>query len=57
MASQASTLKKSQYEVAEVSGLSPATVSQIYKLMLPKALDLFPTNFQFETPFEELPLN
>lgn len=55
MASQASSVKKSQKEVAEVTGVADVTIKQSYNLMLPRAAELFPPGFKFETPVEELP--
>ena len=55
MASQASRDKKSQREIAEVAGVADVTIRQSYKLMLPRATELFPADFKFATPVAELP--
>merc|ERR1712241_178601 len=48
MASQASDDKRSQKEIADV------TIRQSYKLMLPRAAELFPSDFRFTTSIENL---
>ncbi|GFQ73533.1 transcription initiation factor IIB [Trichonephila clavata] len=56
MASQASKHKKSQKEIADVVGVADLTIRQSYRLMLPRAWQLFPFNFKFFTPIKDLPL-
>ena len=55
MASQASSEKRCQKEVGDIAGVAEVTIRQSYNLMLPKAALLFPPNFQFHTPIEDLP--
>merc|ERR1712018_506497 len=55
MASQASEDKKSQKEIADIAGVADVTIRQSYKLMLPRAAELFPEGFKFATPIENLP--
>jgi len=55
MASQASRDKRTQKEIADIAGVADVTIRQSYKLMLPRAKDLFPADFQFVTPIENLP--
>ena len=55
MASQPSRDKKSQREIAEVAGVADVTIRQSYKLMLPRATELFPADLKFATPVAELP--
>jgi len=55
MASQASSHAKSPKEIGTVVGVAPGTIQQTYKLMLPRAKDLFPEDFKFEIPIELLP--
>jgi len=57
MASQASEDKKSQKEIADIAGVADVTIRQSYKLMLPRAAELFPEGFKFATPIESLPQN
>ena len=38
-------------------GVADVTIRQSYKLMLPRAKDLFPADFKFTTPIENLPQN
>ena len=57
MASQASSDKKSQREIADIAGVADVTIRQSYKLMLPRAAELFPDGFNFATPIEHLPQN
>ncbi|CAG7642535.1 unnamed protein product [Allacma fusca] len=47
MASKASSTQKTKKEIAEVAGVAAATVSQAYKLMKPRAEELFPRDFDF----------
>lgn len=55
MASQASSDKRSQKEIADIAGVADVTIRQSYKLMLPRARELFPEGFKFVTPIESLP--
>ncbi|XP_055956084.1 transcription initiation factor IIB isoform X2 [Patella vulgata] len=55
MASQASADKKSQKEIGEIAGVAEVTIRQSYKLMYPKAHMLFPEDFKFDTPIDQLP--
>jgi len=57
MASQASDDRRSQREIAEVAGVADVTIRQSYKLMLPQARQLFPSDFKFTTSIENLPQN
>ncbi len=57
MASQASEDKRLQREIAEIAGVADVTIKQSYKLMLPRAAELFPADFNFATPIEMLPQN
>uniref|UniRef100_A0A0L8GCL9 Transcription initiation factor IIB n=2 Tax=Octopus bimaculoides TaxID=37653 RepID=A0A0L8GCL9_OCTBM len=55
MASQASENKKTQREISVVTGVAEVTIRQSYKLMYPRARDLFPPEFKFATPIDLLP--
>uniref|UniRef100_T1J7R1 Transcription initiation factor IIB n=1 Tax=Strigamia maritima TaxID=126957 RepID=T1J7R1_STRMM len=55
MASQASDDKKSQKEIGDIAGVADVTIRQSYKLMYPRAAELFPDDFKFCTPIEQLP--
>ncbi|PRD32683.1 UNVERIFIED_CONTAM: TfIIB [Trichonephila clavipes] len=55
MASQASEDKKSQKEIGDIAGVADVTIRQSYKLMYPRAKELFPPDFKFFTPIENLP--
>jgi len=57
MASQASSDKRSHAEIAAIAGVAETTLKQCYKLILPRAGKLFPANFTFVTPVDQLPLN
>jgi len=57
MASQASHDKKTQREISDISGVTDITIRHSYKLMLPKAAELFPDGFNFATPIKNLPQN
>merc|ERR1712126_59482 len=57
MACSASKEKKTQKEIGDIAGVAEVTIKQAYKLMLPRAKDLFPESFQFDTPVEHLPVN
>merc|ERR1719378_1322165 len=57
MACSASKEKKTQKEIGDIAGVAEVTIKQAYKLMLPRAKDLFPDSFQFDTPVEHLPSN
>nr|CAB3251283.1 transcription initiation factor IIB-like [Phallusia mammillata] len=55
MASQASKERKSQKEISEIAGVAEATIRQSYKLMYPRAKDIFPDDFNFHIPLSQLP--
>lgn len=56
MASQGSTNKRSQKEIGDIAGVADVTIRQSYKLMYPHAEKLFPEDFDFATPIDQLPL-
>ncbi|KAM3717153.1 Transcription initiation factor IIB [Dirofilaria immitis] len=55
MASQASNNKKTAREIGEIAGAAEVTVKQTYKLLYPRAIELFPEDFKFTTGIESLP--
>ncbi|XP_013410080.1 transcription initiation factor IIB-like [Lingula anatina] len=55
MASQASEDKKSQKEIGDIAGVAEVTIRQSYKLMYPKAVQLFPEDYKFATSIDQLP--
>jgi len=57
MASYASNDKRSRSEIGEVAGVAAITIKQAYKLMLPRAAELFPEDFQFSIPIDRFPLH
>jgi len=56
LASQASRDKRGQKEIADIAGVADVTIRQSYKLLLTKAKDLFPEDFEFDTPIHQLPV-
>ncbi|KJH46295.1 transcription factor TFIIB repeat-containing domain protein [Dictyocaulus viviparus] len=55
MASQASSEKRSAKDIGEIAGAAEVTVKQTYKLLYPRAAELFPEDFKFVTPIDQLP--
>merc|ERR1712025_289686 len=55
MASQASEDKRTQKDIGDIAGVADVTIRQSYKLMYPRARELFPEDFKFFTPVEQLP--
>ncbi|EDO36932.1 predicted protein [Nematostella vectensis] len=55
MASQASEEKRSQKEIGDIAGVADVTIRQSYRLLFPKARELFPADFKFAVPIERLP--
>ena len=55
MASQASDDRKTQREIADIATISDKTLGHTYKLMLPMASELFPTDFKFITAIANFP--
>lgn len=55
MASQASDDKRTQKEIGDIAGVADVTIRQSYKLMYPRAANLFPEDFKFAIPIEQLP--
>lgn len=52
---QASEDKRSQKEIGDIAGVADVTIRQSYKLMFPYAVNLFPVDFKFATPIDQLP--
>lgn len=42
-------------EVGDVVGVADSTIRQSYRLLYPSRHKLFPTEFKFDTPLDELP--
>ncbi len=57
MASQASVdrFKKTRKEISVIAGVADVTIRESYKLMYPRAADLFPVDFPFSIPIQFLP--
>ncbi|ELU17299.1 hypothetical protein CAPTEDRAFT_167658 [Capitella teleta] len=55
MASSASSDKKSAKEIGDIAGVAEVTIRESYKRMYPKAHALFPEDFKFATPVDQLP--
>jgi len=55
MASQASSEKRTAKEIGDVAGVAEITVRQAYRLFLPRAAELFPPDFKFDTGIHDLP--
>jgi hypothetical protein len=52
---QASEDKCSQKEIGDIASVADATIHQSYKLVYPHAAKLFPADFKFATPIDQLP--
>lgn len=57
MASQANGDKRTHSDISDIAGVSAGTIRQAYKLMLTRASELFPEQFEFTVPIDELPIN
>ncbi|KAM9311489.1 LOW QUALITY PROTEIN: transcription initiation factor IIB-like [Gastrophryne carolinensis] len=55
MASRASAEKRTQKEIGNIAGVADVTIRQSYRLIYPRAPDLFPADFKFDTPVDKLP--
>ena len=42
-------------EIGDIAGVADVTIRQSYRLMFPRAPELFPSDFKFHTPIEKLP--
>lgn len=42
-------------EIGDIAGVAEVTIRQSYKLMYPRAHDLFPEDFKFAIPIAQLP--
>jgi hypothetical protein len=42
-------------EVGDVVGVADSTIRQSYRLLYPSREELFPTDFKFVTPLDQLP--
>ncbi|VDL73875.1 unnamed protein product [Nippostrongylus brasiliensis] len=45
----------SRFYIGEIAGAAEVTVKQTYKLLYPRAAELFPDDFKFVTPIDQLP--
>lgn len=41
-------------EIGEIAGAAESTIKQTYRLLLPRADELFPPDFNFVVPIEKL---
>jgi transcription initiation factor TFIIB len=55
LAFQASDQKKTHKEIGDIAGVADVTIRHAYKLMYPHASKLFPEDFKYTTPIEQLP--
>ncbi|CAD6190009.1 unnamed protein product [Caenorhabditis auriculariae] len=55
LASQASSDKRTAKDIGDIAGAAEVTIKQTYKLLLPKASELFPEDYRFVTPIDQLP--
>lgn len=57
LASQASEekFKKSQKDIGDIAGVADVTIRQSYRSLIARAAELFPPDFVFHTPIENLP--
>jgi len=55
MASQATDDKKAAKDIGEIAGVAEATIRQSYRLMFPRAVDLFPADFRHAQNIATLP--
>ena len=42
-------------EIGDIAGVADVTIRQSYRLIYPRAPDLFPPDFKFDTPVDKLP--
>uniref|UniRef100_A0A7N6ARM7 Transcription initiation factor IIB n=1 Tax=Anabas testudineus TaxID=64144 RepID=A0A7N6ARM7_ANATE len=42
-------------EIGDIAGVADVTIRQSYRLIYPKAAELFPPDFKFDTPVDKLP--
>jgi len=52
----ANTLWLSSLEIGDIAGVAEVTITKSYKLMRPKAADLFPEGFVFSVHVDMLPM-
>jgi len=43
-------------EIGDIAGVAEVTIKHSYKLMYPRAHELFPTDFQFAVTLDQLPV-
>ncbi|WAR30990.1 TF2B-like protein [Mya arenaria] len=55
IARKAVDLYLSQSKIGDIAGVAEVTIRQAYKLMYPHAHKLFPEDFKFHTPIDQLP--
>lgn len=42
-------------EIGDIAGVADVTIRQSYRLIYPRAAELFPPDFKFDTPVDKLP--
>ena len=45
----------SSSEIGDIAGVADVTIRQSYRLLYPRASELFPSDFKFSTPIDKLP--
>lgn len=45
----------SSTEIGDIAGVADVTIRQSYRLIYPRAAELFPPDFKFDTPVDKLP--
>lgn len=45
----------SSSEIGDIAGVADVTIRQSYRLIYPRAAELFPPDFKFDTPVDKLP--
>lgn len=49
------TLSLTSTEIGDIAGVADVTIRQSYRLIYPRAAELFPSDFKFDTPVDKLP--
>lgn len=49
-------VRNASTEIGDIAGVADVTIRQSYRLIYPRAAELFPPDFKFDTPVDKLPL-
>lgn len=55
MIQESNLVSDASTEIGDIAGVADVTIRQSYRLIYPRAAELFPPDFKFDTPVDKLP--